>query len=109
MTIMTPVSPSMNAAHSVSKSTLRIMRQEFREASRTIDEISNGKKTWPELFRPVRFFEKSKYFLELVVLAKYARDFTSWKGNIESKFRKLIKLLENVENSLIIEINPNPR
>jgi poly(A) polymerase Pap1 len=33
MTIMTPTSPSINAAHNVSVSTLRIIRQELCRAS----------------------------------------------------------------------------
>ena len=82
MSVMTPVSPSMNAAHSVSKSTLRILRREFIEASRVIEKIHSQTKTWADLFAPSKFFEQHKSFLELSVMAKNPKDFTNWKGHI---------------------------
>ena len=48
------------------------------------------------MFRPVKFFEKSKSFLELVVLAMNIKDFNNWKGHIESKFRKFIKIIVRI-------------
>jgi poly(A) polymerase Pap1 len=46
MAIYTPLEPHMNAAHYISKITCNITRKQLKIASRTIQKINKGKKSW---------------------------------------------------------------
>lgn len=93
MVILTPLEPHMNAGHYISKITSNITRKHFRSASKLIQEINKGKKTWMDLFSPSDFFNEYKNFIEISVMGEKLDDFVPWKGNIESKIRKFIQNL----------------
>lgn len=57
MTIYTPFEPFMNAAYGVSKMTSFITKKQLKAASQTVQEINKGKKTWKDLFEPIKFFD----------------------------------------------------
>ena len=105
---MTPVLPAMNTSHSVSKTTLKIMRREFKEAYKVIEEIQKNNKSWSDFFHPLNILKKYKYFLEISVLANKKNDHIMWKGHIESRLRRLLKLLESREYGYI-EVHPFPK
>lgn len=56
MTIYTPFEPFINSAHDVSRITSFITKKQFKSASREIQDINKGKKTWKDLFQPINFF-----------------------------------------------------
>ena len=63
MTIYTPFEPYINAAHDVSKITSFITKKQLKSASRLIQDINKGKKSWKDLFEPFNFFQEYRYFL----------------------------------------------
>lgn len=110
MAILTPLEPHMNAGHYISKITSNITRKHLRSASKLIQEINKGKKTWMDLFAPADFFNDYRNFIEISVMGEKLEDFVPWKGNIESKIRKFIQNLEqHSEISHGLEVNPYPK
>jgi poly(A) polymerase len=93
MQIYTPLEPHMNSAHYLSKITCHITRKYLRLASKLIQEINRKKKEWKDLFKPLDFFNSYNHFIEMSIMGEKLEEFILWKGNIESKIRKLIKLL----------------
>jgi poly(A) polymerase len=63
MIIFTPLEPHMNAGHYISKITCNITKKQFRQASKLIQEINKGKRSWSDLFRPLDFFSEYRNFL----------------------------------------------
>ncbi len=92
--IITPRFPCTNCAYNVSTSTLRVIREQLIYANNLMTGIKNGKCSWESLFAKLNFFREYRHFIEIDVLAKYKKDFHSWKGHVESRLRKLTKLLE---------------
>lgn len=110
MTIYTPFEPFMNAAYGVSKMTSFITKKQLKAASLTVQEINKGKKTWKDLFEPIKFFDEYRYFLEISVMGESQEDFIPWKGTIESKLRKFVKFFEMQQDiPPDVELNPYPR
>ena len=110
LAIYTPLEPHMNAAHYITKITLNITRKYLKQGAKIIQEISKEKKSWEDLFEPTKFFEEYRSFLQISVMAKDQDDFISWKGNVESKLRKLIWFIESqgyLDRG--IEVNPYPK
>ena len=96
MPIITPAYPSMCATHSVTPSTLKVMKNEFKRASDIINGIADGKNTWSELFERHSFFTRDhKYYLSIVVSSTGDKDpFDAFSGRAQSKVRLLAKNIE---------------
>jgi poly(A) polymerase len=94
MIVFTPLEPHMNAGYYISKITCNITKKHFRLASKCIQEINKGNKSWKDLFQPLNFFEEYKNFLEISVMGQKIDDFIPWRGAVESKIRKLIQIIE---------------
>ncbi|KAH0464419.1 hypothetical protein IEQ34_007205 [Dendrobium chrysotoxum] len=87
MPIITPVYPSMNSSYNVSKSTLRVMNEQFQFGNRICEKIDLNKANWSALFEPYQFFESYKNFLKVDIVAMDADDLRIWKGWVESRLR----------------------
>lgn len=96
MPIITPAYPSMCATHSVTPSTLKVMKNEFKRASDIINGIADGKNTWAELFERHSFFTHDhKYYLSIIVSSTGDKDpFDAFSGRAQSKVRLLAKNIE---------------
>ena len=108
MPIITPAYPTMNSTFSVNKFSFSVMQKEFKRAAELCETISakiskrlqDGESSevcsseWAELFEPVQFFARSKYYLRLDIVALSAADLTTWQGFAESRVRLLIIKLE---------------
>ncbi|VVC25693.1 Poly(A) polymerase,Poly(A) polymerase, RNA-binding domain,Nucleotidyltransferase, class I, C-terminal- [Cinara cedri] len=95
MPIITPVYPQQNSTYNVSKSTLNIVRKEFKTSLNIITRgIIAGEFNWTTFFQPSKFFTKYKYFLSIIVLAKCDEDLFEWRGFVKSKLRFLPVFLE---------------
>lgn len=66
MPVITPAYPSMCATHNVTMSTQTIMTQEFKRATDIVEYIMVGVKQWPELFAKHDFFQKYRYYLQVI-------------------------------------------
>ena len=118
--ILTPAYPSMNSTHNVSKSTLRVITNEFKrglEICNTIkslqsndtthsDELSNTIQShYIQLFEHSDFFFLYKDYLDIEISSYSESDQLMWFGWCESKLRQLITKL-NLINSM--RIHPYP-
>jgi len=63
MIIFTPLAPHMNAGHYISKITCNVTKKQLRQASKLIQEINKGHKSWNDLFKPSDFFSEYRNFL----------------------------------------------
>ena len=93
MIIFTPLYPNMNAGHYISKITSNITKKQLRLASKYVQEIKKGNKSWNDLFKPIDFFSEYRNFLEISVMGQKIDDFIPWRGSVESKIRKLVQIL----------------
>lgn len=97
MPVITPAYPSMCATHSVSHSTLAIMKKEFERANAIVTAIPSGTKSWADLFRRHTFFTQDhKYYLSVIASSSGDKDrFDAFSGKAQSKIRLLAKNIEN--------------
>jgi poly(A) polymerase len=78
MPIITPAYPSMCATHNVSASTLIIMTNELNRAADITEAILAGNKTWSDLFESHDFFERYKYYLQIVASSDSIENQLKW-------------------------------
>jgi len=94
MPIITPAYPQQNSTFNVSKSTLEVMKEEFRLSLSICEEIIAGKATWEKLFESPNFFLKYKHYIVLEASSATEADQIQWYGHVESKVRHLVGDLE---------------
>ncbi|CAG8647693.1 23645_t:CDS:10 [Cetraspora pellucida] len=97
MPIITPAYPSTCATHNVTHFTKKVMEREFRRATEIMDHIMIGTGKWSDLFAKHNFFEKYRYYLQIIVLSDSYEKQLKWTGRVESRIRYLISKLENIE------------
>ncbi|CAG8617366.1 9986_t:CDS:10 [Paraglomus brasilianum] len=98
MPIITPAYPSMCATHNVTASTKKIIESEFKRAAEIADKVMIGTGKWAELFKKHDFFERYKYYLQIIASSDSPERQLKWAGMVESRIRHLINRLELVEN-----------
>ena len=67
MPIITPTYPCQNATANVSKSTLKIMQEEFARGRDVCKRVEAGTTTWSELFEPLDAISKYPNLLQVQV------------------------------------------
>jgi len=67
MPIITPTYPCQNATANVSKSTLKIMQEEFARGRDVCKRVEAGTATWSELFEPLDAISKYPNLLQVQV------------------------------------------
>lgn len=97
MPIITPAEPCVNSTYNVSRSTKRVLLEEFRRGHRVCQEIAQGKSTWTSLFEKSDFFSKYMHYLQISVGADTEDDARRWFDFIESRIRFLLKALEDLQ------------
>lgn len=98
MPVITPAYPSMCSTHNITKSSQKVILDEFSKGIETMNEIVKGTKTWKDLFIKHDFFYKYKFYLTVIVATKDSVEgHNKCKGMVESKIRLLVQKLETVE------------
>jgi len=98
MPIITPAYPSMCATHNITKSTKKVIEDEFKRAAEIADRVMIGTGKWADLFIKHTFFQNYRYYLQIIACSDSAERQLMWSGTVESKIRHLISKLETVEN-----------
>ncbi|XP_062024117.1 nuclear poly(A) polymerase 4-like [Rosa rugosa] len=107
MPVITPAYPCMNSSYNVSKSTLRVMMEQFQHGNKICEEIQLDKARWCTLFEPYLFFESYKNYLQVDIVAVDADDLRAWKGWVESRLRQLTLMIER-DNLEMLQWHPYP-
>lgn len=107
MPIITPAYPCMNSSYNVSKSTLRVMMDQFHHGNSICEEIELNKARWSALFDPYLFFEAYKNYLQIDIIAADADDLLAWKGWVESRLRQLTLKIER-DTYGMLQCHPYP-
>lgn len=107
MPIITPAYPQQNSTFNVTKSTLKVMQDEFKFSLNICEEIATGKSDWDKLFETPNFFSKYRHFIVLEAASSSEEDQLQWEGLVESKIRHLISQLER-ENISLAHVWPKP-
>ena len=91
----------MNTTYAVGQTQKNVILTEFEKAALVTQELITNPHTtkirWNRLFKKFPFFRAYEHFIEIQVLAKKDEDHKKWQGFAESKFKKLIKFLENLD------------
>ena len=120
MPIITPVFPAQNATANVSKSTLRVMQEEFERARDICKRINEGKAAWPELFDQYDVFNTYANFLQVtatapssVPIAEGSEEmkptkayYDMWKGYCEANLRAVVTYIERFPDAYIERAHP---
>jgi len=94
MPIITPAYPQMNSTYNVTKSTLKVMQEEFKTSLAICEGIISSNASWDKLFEPPNFFAQYKHFIVLEASSSCEDDHAQWVGLVESKVRHLVANLE---------------
>ncbi|CAG8772782.1 7817_t:CDS:2, partial [Acaulospora morrowiae] len=95
MPIITPAYPSMCATHNVTQSTKKIIEEEFIRAADIADKVMVGAGKWSDLFAKHDFFQRYRYYLQIIATSDSQERQLKWSGMVESRIRHLISKLEN--------------
>ncbi|CAB4065170.1 PAP [Lepeophtheirus salmonis] len=90
MPIITPAYPQQNSTFNVSRSTLEIMKAEFKSSRQICDDLVVGRVNWDKLFETPNFFAKYRHFIVLEASSSSEEDQLEWYGLVESKVRHLV-------------------
>ena len=94
MPIITPVYPQQNSTLNVSRSSLDLIKRQFRLSVPIIQNIIDGKAKWRQLFETPNFFSRFKHYIVIEASSNTASDQMQWSGHVESKIRHLVDFLE---------------
>ncbi|KAG8768308.1 polynucleotide adenylyltransferase [Ceratobasidium sp. 428] len=97
MPIITPAYPSMCSTHNVTRSTMSVMKDEFARGAQIVEQIMLKRLEWSELFSKHDFFQKYRYYLQIIASSGKAEDQLKWSGTVESRLRQLVMKLEFVD------------
>ncbi|KAG8712603.1 polynucleotide adenylyltransferase [Ceratobasidium sp. 394] len=97
MPIITPAYPSMCSTHNVTRSTMSVMKDEFNRGAQIVEQIMLKRAEWSELFSKHDFFQKYRYYLQIIASSGKAEDQLKWSGTVESRLRQLVMKLEFVD------------
>lgn len=97
MPVITPAYPSMCSTHNVSKSTMDVMKEEFKRGSEIMLRIEQKKATWDDLLAKSDFFARYKHFFQVIAVADSEATHRAWSGFIEARLRLLVQRLETEE------------
>ncbi|QRV72575.1 Poly(A) polymerase central domain [Ceratobasidium sp. AG-Ba] len=97
MPIITPAYPSMCSTHNVTRSTMSVMKDEFDRGAHIVGQIVLKRVEWSELFAKHDFFQKYRYYLQIIASSGKAEDQLKWSGTVESRIRQLVMKLEFVD------------
>lgn len=102
MPVITPAFPSMCATHSVTKSTLATMNDEFRRAKHIVASIQAGTKKWSELFQRHTFFTKDhKYYLSVIATCTNGKsEHDAFAGLVQARLRIMIRAIEEGDTGI---------
>ncbi|XP_053691995.1 poly(A) polymerase type 3-like [Sabethes cyaneus] len=107
MPIITPAYPEQNSTYNVTRSTQKVMINEFLRGKQITDEIMLSQQAdWDKLFTAPTFFFKYRHFLVLSASSNNAADQLEWCGLVESKIRLLIQNLERNLPINLAHVNP---
>lgn len=94
MPIITPAYPAMNSTYNVSRSTLAVLKEEFKRGTEETFKIEHQHCPWTDLFAPTDFFVRYKKYLQIDICAADEDAMKLWMGWCESRLRQLIAKLE---------------
>jgi poly(A) polymerase len=94
MKIITPAYPAQNSTFNVTRSSLGVLRDEFKKGREACAKILLGARKWPHLWEPVPFFSMYKHYLQVTIVALNADDFKKWEGWVHSRLRMLVQGVE---------------
>jgi len=95
MPVITPAYPAMCATFNITKSALKIIKDELKRATEISNEIMVGKRSWSDLFTRHSFFTSDyKYYISTISSSTTKEAHKVWSGFIESKVRLLVQSLE---------------
>jgi poly(A) polymerase len=98
MPVVTPAYPCMCATHNVTQSTLRLIVGELSRGSEITDGILRGEGGWDDLFEQHDFFQRYKYYLQVIASSDTIDNQRAWASFAESRIRTLVLKLELVEH-----------
>mmetsp|Transcript_6730 Transcript_6730/g.12457 ORF Transcript_6730/g.12457 Transcript_6730/m.12457 type:complete len:565 (+) Transcript_6730:51-1745(+) len=99
--IITPAYPAMNSTYNINKSTLKVLKSEFKRGRDLTEKLLNPKNTdeeiakiWHKLMEPSDFFLQCKHYLQVIITAPDEDSLQGWLGTVESKMRFLVMRLQ---------------
>lgn len=116
MNILTPCFPCKNSSYTVTNNTLGVIKCHMNEAVIILSKIKQGIFDWRHLFEKYNFFNNYMKFIKINIyeikiqeiearnLEKNNEDFIKWRGIVESKLRRMSKILETNIISNILDI-----
>lgn len=103
MPVITPAYPQMCSTHNITYSTKEIIFRELIRAKGITDSIVDGKAKWKALFEKHKFFSEGyRYYLSIVAASRTKEAQLIWSGLVESKVRRLVASIEQMEGDVKI-------
>ena len=88
-----------------------IMAEQTEESKHILDsvvnsqQVSSGQK-WSVLFEKLKFFENFNHFIKIDILSRDEESHRKWLGYVESQFRRLFQLFNDVKDIQELRLFP---
>ncbi|OJT05411.1 Poly(A) polymerase pla1 [Trametes pubescens] len=73
------------------------MKEEFQRGCAIVDDVMLGKAEWSALFVKHDFFQRYRFYLQVVAASRDLEMQNKWSGTVASKIRQLVMRLEYVD------------
>jgi poly(A) polymerase len=98
--IVTSIPPCQNSARNITRSTAKIIQEEFIRGDRLIQEILAGKRSWQDLFNNADLLEKTDFLVAIATKPETGElDRGWWEG-------KAVGLILELERQFNLQIRP---
>jgi poly(A) polymerase len=107
MPILTPSTPTMNAAHTVGPSTKKVLMEEFQRGNDIVAAIYKGQRPWKDLFEKHTFFtETYKHYICVITAGRTQDAAQKFAGRVQSRLKWLVKGIEDSHLNSVELVQP---
>eukprot|EP00392_Amoebophrya_sp_AT5.2_P015272 g15473.t1 len=94
--------------HNVTETTKKVLLYELRRGRAFVQAIFEGTKKWEDLYAKCAFLGLYRQYIRIQLLAKTQNAWNRWEGFVESKLRRLLSAIEQLEQLKGVEMRPWP-
>ncbi|EME86652.1 uncharacterized protein MYCFIDRAFT_49534 [Pseudocercospora fijiensis CIRAD86] len=107
MPVITPAYPCMNSTHTITPSTMAVLKKESDRGEKIMNEIYEGKRPWKDLFAKHTFFSDAyQHYICIITAARTKDAQQAWSGLVQSRVKRLLAGIEQSDADSVKLVQP---